>query len=255
MIQHYSERTLQRLMGDDATDNELLEMWADRHPRDRKALPENVPREDLGQGYPLELFDFQLWGAKVRSQAGQLTGIMDGIAICTENDLVMPKWLAERSLEYLSYLTQPEENGRFQKVRYRLREERTRLGTLQRASLLHQICWAHRLRAKNDGHGFEFLDVKFPGKVLQAAESHVLDLYPKKMSQENAAEIAAIWLEGTWAEGKASSILQDYKLARSKLRRTLCVKELNDKQQDFFAFEFSQVRADTLSLLGCPRIV
>ncbi len=104
MNQAQSTRYLERLMGDDPTMEELVEMWQDRHPRDRQDIDENDYLKKLDFCLPLQSFDFEMWRAKMRAREGKITGILDGMAICAENSLVLPEWLSVKATQFLGYL-------------------------------------------------------------------------------------------------------------------------------------------------------
>jgi len=257
-------RLLERLMGDDPTDEECFEMWEDRPRLERLlALQEGIewPGPDHNR---LQAFDYELWRAKVRSELGSLTGVLDGLAICRENNLLLPDWLHEVAQRYLAFLGLPDDAAGYRAARSRFREERRKLKMQKRAQIVHELymlkIWPQeRARENNDDpvtrESFEAIGELFgaqrnPPEVEVAIQSGAIPTDFEISSISQAAEIAHIALRGTWAQASEETIRQDYNQARVQLKSDLGRADLLRREAKFVYWDVAFVRPETLARLG-----
>ena len=237
-------------------------MWQDRFS-EREAP--DIDLEEIRRN--LDASDMELWRAKRRASDNRITAILDGIDICQEYGLALPTWLNEVTFRcYPALLGVPNAELNKNWHRYFLKEK-TKLKRNLQAQLVHRIYRSHALQKKYNtetvsecGVVFEInelnlLRLDIPRRVATLANDHFIELHPSKMSQSHAAEIAALWLSGTWAEGEQSSILQMYKLVKPSLLTDLSGRELTDDQVKFLAYDLGQIRPNTLEAIGCPPIL
>lgn len=256
-------RLLERLMGDDPTDEECFGMWEDRPRLERLlALQEGIdwPGPDHNR---LQAFDYELWRAKVRSELGSLTGVLDGLAICRENNLLLPDWLHEVAQRYLAYLGLPDDATGYRAARSRFREERRKLKMQKRAEIVHELymhrIWPHERARENDGNpareSFEEIGDWFsrmgnPPEIQAAIQRGTISPDFEVTNIVQASELAHLALRGTWAQASAETIRQDYNSARVQMRAALGRDDLSRREEMFVFWDVKFVRPETLVALG-----
>lgn len=257
-------RLLERLMGDDPTEKECVTMWNDRPKLERLlALQE-------GSDWPgpehnrLQIFDYELWRAKVRTELGSLAAVLDGLAICREHNLLLPSWLQDVAPTYLASLALPESAPGYKDVRTRFKEERRKLLRQKRAEVLYKVYmqekWpAERAQAQREELGateaFEAVGKWFdrlqkPPEIEAAIRRGLVSRGFKITGIVQASEIAHIALKGTWAQAAAETIRQDYQDARVQMRTAVDRKHLSPREEQFVFWDVAFVRQETLKKLG-----
>lgn len=260
-------RLLQRLMGDDPTEEECFEMWGDR-PRLERLLALQDGTEWPGPDHNrLQAFDFELWRAKVRTKLGSLTGVLDALAICHENNLILPDWLIEVAQRYLTFLGLPEDAKGYKQARSLFKEERRKLKMQKRAEIVHKLymlkIWPQERARDNEENemvreSFEAIGELFraeqnPPEVEAAIQSGAIPADFKISSIFQAAEIAHIALRGTWAQASVETIRQDYTQARVQLKAEIKLGDLSRREEEFIYWDVAFVRPETLKRLGITR--
>ena len=243
-------RLLERLMGHDPTEEECREMWCDRPWLERllvlqelNAMEIDLPEADHTY---LQAHDFELWRAKCRSELGSLTAVLDGLCVCREHNLLLPKWLHDILPRYLASIFLPDSDERFQAARARFKVERTKLKMMKRAQIVHCIYTRSRFekeRARNyetdsaspkgfESFGSTFRDWQYPPEIRTASEAGKIDQSIRVSSIVDASEIAHKVLQGTWAQAAEETIRQDYNKARVQLSTDLNRNSLSEREAE-----------------------
>ncbi len=257
-------RLLERLMGDEPTEHECRTMWEDRPRLERLlALQEGVdwPGPDYNR---LQAYDYELWRAKVRTELGSLTGVLDGLAICRENSLLLPDWLQEIAPRYLAHLGLPEDTEAYKYMRKGFKKERRKLKLQKRAEIVHQLTMQRIMqpeceldmrnstakRKRFEESGEEFDKLPNPPEVEAAIRSGIISPKFEITSITQASKITELALRGTWAQASKETIRHDYINARVQLRVELGREELSLREEGFVCWDVAFVRPESLELLG-----
>ncbi len=235
-------------------------MWNDRpnllkeraefdYHRDEEAAFHYVPLPKLHQ------YDHDLWRAKLRTNLGSLTGILDGIDVCREHQIPLPGWLNDHATHKLAILGSKSNFEAAEAARYisRYRKETNRLREAKRADTLHRILHAERIEVAGGDRtdATEASTIFYFSKAqVQASERAGLELNPRKMTQDYAAELANIVLRETWSVAEPASILKAYKKARAHFGKTFEIDEATVSQVNYLGWDVQNVRPNTLRVMG-----
>jgi len=247
------ERHLERLFGDDPTEDEICAMWTDRPRLERLlALRENMD-DDYEDLHPLQGYDFELWRAKLRTELGSLSGVLDALAICQEHNLIHPDWLSNKSMDLISYLGLPASNKKFKKARSGFMAERKKLIMQKRAKVVHDLYFRKDLTNRFPDLRGLFEKSPMSHEVEQAIHRGDILPDPQVSSIRDASELAEVCLRGTWAHAAEETIRQDYIEAQVQIRPGLGLGKLSDRQRLFAFWDVAFARPDTLERLGLAK--
>ncbi|WP_167803336.1 hypothetical protein [Pseudoroseicyclus tamaricis] len=198
----------------------------------------------------IESYDIELFRAKLRAEFGSLAAILDGIDICQEHQLTLPRWLASRTAEILASVTY--RRGESPVSDHHFKMERKHLALQQRMKLMREVLAYERGKEGYKGSPFhcEFAEALERVEVQVGIEKWS----PSSMTdqEKKASEIVHHILKQTWAQAGADTIAVDYKSARTA--SIYSVDRLTRKQVDYLSWDLEAIRPSTFENLGISRV-
>lgn len=277
-------RRIELLMGSDLTEDEMAEVWASACPHGERK-PTWYDRSDANahREYPegakqIDPGAIQLWLAKLRFEAGQLTGLLDSFVICEIEGPPLPKWASEaaflatalrfpggsarqvgnfkQEIPHLRAHTQVKlvadlialHRGHASYAVYLSSDDKVLLGEASYERPGFQALSSHA-RAKSKAAPWR-TDYRFVEEIEVKAERESVSLYPDYLSLDAAYEIASLCLRGTWARGTPGTIKKNFSQHVITTTAAMAQKELRPVQLKSALYDLDAVTPQTMRAIG-----